>query len=56
MQGKKVSLLPYTRARCHEFHRKYISDPMMTETKYVYHEEKVDQYYELKVLDASRIF
>lgn len=56
MKGKKISLLPYTRVRCHEFYRKYISDPMMTEAEYVYNEEKVNQYYDLKVLDASRIF
>ena len=56
MQEEKISLLPYTRVRCHEFYRKYISDPMMTEAEYVYNEEKVDQYYEVKVLDASRIF
>jgi len=56
MQEEKISLLPYTRERCHEFYKKYISDPMMTEVEYVYNEERADQYYELKVLDSSRVF
>lgn len=54
--GEKIVLKPYTLARCHEFYIDYISDQAMTYDKYVYNKEKVDRYYQNKVLDTERCF
>ncbi len=54
--GNIVELKPYSLEMCHTFYREYISDSMMTYDKYVYNEEKVNQFYTSKVLDKSRCF
>ncbi|SHH34545.1 Protein N-acetyltransferase, RimJ/RimL family [Clostridium collagenovorans DSM 3089] len=56
LQGKRIFLAPYTLERCHEFFKDYVSDPAMTYNIYTYDKEKVDRYYEKKVLDTSRLF
>jgi RimJ/RimL family protein N-acetyltransferase len=54
--GEKITLKPFTIERCHEFFIDYISDPAMTYDTFVYDKEKIDRYYQNKVLDASRCF
>jgi tellurite methyltransferase len=54
-----ISLLPYTKERVHEFYKEYIPDAMIFSkdddiTPFVYREDKVERYYETKVLDPSR--
>lgn len=52
----KVTLVPYTLTRCHEVYKQYVPDPMMTYDLFTYEQEKVDRYYQIKVLDKSRQF
>ena len=54
--GKKITLMPYTLKRCHEFYMDYIADPAMTYDTYIYNKEKVDTFYIDKVLDTTRRF
>ncbi len=54
--GEKISLVPYTLKRCHAFFKEYVPDPAMTYEPYRYDKEKIDRYYQKKVLDTSRIF
>jgi RimJ/RimL family protein N-acetyltransferase len=54
--GEKIILKPYTLERCHEFYKEYVSDPAMTYEPYVYNQEKVDSYYQNKVVDTKRRF
>jgi RimJ/RimL family protein N-acetyltransferase len=56
LQGKLISLKPYTLERCHEFWREYVSDPDMWEKEYIYDKERADHYYQQKVMDKSRCF
>lgn len=58
-QRYKICLLPYTKERVHEFFKDYVSDAMIFSKDediipYTYHEDKVNQYYETKVLDPTR--
>ncbi|WP_049762404.1 GNAT family N-acetyltransferase [Lachnoclostridium phytofermentans] len=55
----KISLLPYTKERVHEFYKQYIYDPMIFSKdsdikSYIYSKPLVDDYYENKVLDPTR--
>lgn len=56
IKGQLVSLVPFTREQCHEFYKAYVSDPSMWDFTYVYNENRVNDYYERKVLDPSRRF
>lgn len=56
LQGKDISLVPYTLEYCHEFYRHYVSDTMMTDQLYVYNKSMVDLYYQIKVMDTARVF
>lgn len=56
IKGEKIVLMPYTLERCHEFFIDYVSDSAMTYDTYIYDKEKVDRYYQNKVLDVSRCF
>ena len=56
LPGEKITLKPYTIERCHDFYKDYISDTAMTYDAFVYDKEKVDRYYENKVLDTGRCF
>ena len=56
IKGTLISLEIYTRERCHKMYTDYKSDPMMTEDEYIYDENKVDKYYDLKVKDETRRF
>lgn len=56
IKGEKVVLVPYTIERCHEFFIEYVADSAMTYDTYVYDKEKVDRYYQNKVLDVRRCF
>lgn len=56
LKGEKIILVPYTIERCHEFFKDYVADPAMTYDAYIYDKEKVDRYFQNKVLDASRLF
>lgn len=56
LKGEKIILVPYTKERCHAFFKDYVSDPAMTYENYTYDNEKVDRYYQNKVLDTSRLF
>lgn len=49
-------LVPYTIERCHAFFKEYIADPAMTYEIYTYDKEKVNRYFQNKVLDSSRLF
>lgn len=55
MQGKMISLERYTIEKCHEFWKEYISDYDMLEEEYIYDKEKIDKYYNTKIVDKSRI-
>lgn len=55
----KISLLPYTKERVHEFYKQYVPDTMIFSKDedirpYQYHEDKVERYYKTKVLDPTR--
>lgn len=55
----EISLLPYVKERVHEFYKEYIPDAMIFSkdddiTPFLYREDKVERYYETKVLDPSR--
>ncbi|NLO09513.1 MAG: GNAT family N-acetyltransferase [Clostridiales bacterium] len=54
--GEKIALKPYTIERCHEFYKEYVSDVAMTYESYVYNQDKVEDYYQNKVLDSKRRF
>lgn len=54
--GENIVLKPYTLERCHEFYKFYISDSAMTYDMYAYDKEKVDRYYQIRVLDTARRF
>lgn len=56
LHGEKITLVPYTIERCHEFFKDYVADSAMTYDTYTYDKEKVDRYYQNKVLDINRIF
>lgn len=57
LNGKLVSLVPYTLEHCHALFREYEADPMMTETPFLYDEQKIDAYFAAKTGDpARRIF
>lgn len=56
LQGEKITLVPYTIERCHAFFKDYVADPAMTYDTYTYDKEKVDEYYQNRVLDTSRVF
>lgn len=54
-----ISLLPYTKERVHEFYKQYVPDAMIFSKDedirpYLYREDKVERYYETKVLDPTR--
>ena len=49
-----MCLLPYTIDRCHEFWKDYVVDFNMWDKEYVYDENEVNKYYNLKVLDKTR--
>ena len=54
--GEKITLNPYTLEMCKKFYKAYVSDLNMMDTKYIYNEEKVYEFYKTKVLDHSRCF
>lgn len=54
IKGKTVILKPLTRELCHEIHKKYVADPMMTYERYEYSEEKVDNYFKERSADSNR--
>jgi len=54
--GKEIDLLPYTIERCHGFWKDYVADYDMTHEEYNYDEDKVNKYYQIKVLDENRRF
>lgn len=54
--GTAIDLLPYTIERCHEFWKDYVADYDMTHEEYNYDEDKVNKYYQVKVLDEDRKF
>lgn len=56
IRGELVALVPYTRERCHEFYRSYVSDPAMWDFTYVYDKQRVNDYYDNKVQESSRRF
>lgn len=56
LQGEKIALVPYTIEKCHDFYKDYIPDAAMTYDTYTYDKEKVNRYYQNKVLDTSRLF
>ncbi|WP_426348600.1 GNAT family N-acetyltransferase [Alloiococcus sp. CFN-8] len=56
VKGEKIVLVPYTKERCHDFFKDYVADSAMTYEVYAYDKEKVDIYYQNKVLDTSRLF
>jgi RimJ/RimL family protein N-acetyltransferase len=56
IKGEKIVLMPYTIEQCHEFFSDYVADPVMTFDTYIYDIEKVDKYYQNKVLDVGRRF
>ena len=56
IQGKLITLRPYTLEYCHEFFRKYAADPAMLENGYSYDRKNVTLYYQSKVLDENRRF
>ncbi len=56
LKGEKVTLEPYTLEKCHDFYKNYVSDPAMTYDTYSYDREKINKYYENKVLDKDRLF
>lgn len=54
-----ITLQPYTKDRVHEFFKDYVPDAMIYSkdedmTPYIYQEDRVEQYYETKVLDQTR--
>jgi len=56
---RKICLLPYTKEKVHKFFKDYVPDAMIFSkdediTTYTYHEDKVNHYYETKVLDPTR--
>jgi len=55
-RGELIHLEEYTREKCHDFYRKYIADPQMTELPFAYDKQNVDHYYDSKVLDKQRVF
>jgi RimJ/RimL family protein N-acetyltransferase len=56
LQGKLITLYPYTHERCHEFWKEYVSDPDMWEQSYTYDQDAISRYYQSKVMDESRRF
>ena len=54
--GENISLLPYTMERCHEFWKDYVVDYSMWDKEYIYDENWVNKYFNLKVLDKTRSF
>lgn len=54
LNGKLISLLPYTLERCHEFYRQYVSDPCMTDEEFKYDKQRVDAYFQKRARDPSR--
>ena len=54
LNGKLVSLVPYTRERCHALFRVYEADGMMTETPFLYDEQRIDAYFAAKTSDSAR--
>lgn len=52
----KDTLVPYTLDLCHEVYERYIPDPMMTYDQFYYDSDKIDRYFEVKVMDSSRCF
>lgn len=56
LQGKWISLQPYTLERCHAFWKEYVSDPAMWEWDYTYDQEAINSYYQKKVMDETRRF
>lgn len=55
----KITLLPYTQERVHEFYKQYVYDPMIFSKDldikvYLYSKSLVDDYYENKVLEPTR--
>ena len=56
IQGKLITLRPYTLEYCHEFFREYSADPAMWGNGYSYDRKNVTLYYQSKVLDENRRF
>ena len=56
LRGEKIALASYTKERCNAFYKDYQAEPEMTYETYTYDNEKVDRYYNNKVLDTSRLF
>ena len=54
LNGKLVCLVPYTRERCHALFRVYEADGMMTETPFLYDEQRIDAYFAAKTSDSAR--
>ncbi len=55
MNNNMVTLQPYSNELCHEYWKEYISDPDMWDFEYVYDYEKVENYYQIKIVDKTRI-
>jgi RimJ/RimL family protein N-acetyltransferase len=51
-----INLKPYMQESCHEFFMAYVADPAMTYDAYAYEKDKVNTYYQTKVLDPTRRF
>lgn len=56
LQGENIMLVSYTIERCHAFFNEYVADLAMTYDTYTYDKDKVDRYFQDKVLDTNRIF
>jgi len=56
IKKNRISFVPYTKERAHEFYSTYIYDPAMWTETYSYDKEDVDIFYNKKVLDPSRRF
>ena len=54
IKGQKIVLKTYTLEKCHEFFQNYETDRAMTYDNYIYDKQKVDCYYNDRVLDSSR--
>lgn len=50
----EIALTPYTRELCREVYRQYVSDPMMTDTEFVYSDEWADRYFASRGTAADR--
>ena len=53
--GNLITLKPYTIEMCHEFWSEYESDPSMTDIQYEYDKSSIDNYFNSRINDKTRI-